>query len=181
MRQTPRADCQLNLGWDITHLFELEPGEVVFGLVGSILPECWLQISDSIVHGLNGNNGNTHYVFQLGQCGREGGRERGREGRDNVCSRIYIGIFLLTDWHQWSGPVIIKTIIVSLIDHSQSFHHHAGINSNCYFCHHHHHVSSCWKVGIQLCCYNTYFNKTVCVSVVTQPATEVLPAVLLVN
>ena len=95
-------------------------------------------------------------IFQLGQWGREGGRV---ETRDNVCSRIYIGIFLLTDWHQWSGPVIIKTIIVSLIDHSQSFHHHTGINSNCYFYHHHHHVLC---AGLSFRCYN-YFNKAVSV------------------
>ena len=114
----------------ITHLFELQPGEVVLSLVGPILPECWFQISDRIVHGLNDNNGNTHYFVQLTQWG--GGREAG----DNVCSRIYIGIFLLTDWHQWSDSVIIKTIILSPIDHSQSFHHQTGINSNCYFYHH---------------------------------------------
>ena len=51
----------------ISHLFELQSGEVVFSLVGSILPECRFQISDSIVHGLNGNDGNTHYLVQLGQ------------------------------------------------------------------------------------------------------------------
>ena len=180
----------------ITHLFELQPGEVVLSLVGPILPECWFQISDRIVHGLNDNNGNTHYFVQLPPWG--GGREPG----DNVCSRIYIGIFLLTDWHQWSDSVIIKTIILSPIDHSQSFHHQTGINSNCYFYHHHHHhhrhVSSWmpdwfttsprrgWRnclltlPGALLCMDWTRLSG--CYNILTRlPARDALPATLLVN